>query len=146
MNETRPEIQLLDDRRAVAAVRVAAAAMMFIHGCYRVYDGGPPGFGGFLESKGFPFGVAIAWTLTILEIVCGSLLMAGRFVSPLCAWFAFQLVMGILLVHGREGWFVVGGGRNGMEYSVLLISSFVIVGANGLRRRAPAEAAQNVRE
>lgn len=146
MNETRPEIPLLDDLRAVAAVRVAAAAMMFIHGCYRVYDGGPPGFGGFLESKGFPFGVAIAWTLTILEIVLGALLMAGRFVSPICAWFAFQLVMGILLVHGKEGWFVVGGGRNGMEYSVLLISSFLIVGANGLRRRAPAEASQNVRE
>lgn len=135
MDDTRPEIQLLDDRRAVAAVRVAAAAMMFIHGCYRVYDGGPPGFGGFLESKGFPFGVAIAWTLTILEIVLGMLLMAGRFVSPICAWFTFQLVMGILLVHGKEGWFVVGGGRNGMEYSVLLISSFVIVGANAMRKR-----------
>lgn len=32
---------------------------------------------------------------------------------------------GILLVHAREGWFVVGGGRNGMEYSVLLISSLI---------------------
>ena len=73
--------------------------------------------------------------LTAAWIVLGALLMAGRFVSPICAWFAFQLVMGILLVHGKEGWFVVGGGRNGMEYSVLLISSFLIVGANALRKR-----------
>lgn len=29
--------------------------------------------------------------------------------------------MGIVLVHAPEGWFVVGLGRNGMEYSVLLI-------------------------
>ena len=30
--------------------------------------------------------------------------------------------MGIVLVHAPSGWFVVGGGRNGMEYSVLLIA------------------------
>ena len=27
----------------------------------------------------------------------------------------------MILVHLPAGWFVVGGGRNGMEYSVLLI-------------------------
>ena len=34
--------------------------------------------------------------------------------------------MGIILVHLREGWFVVGGGRNGVEYSVLLVSIFLV--------------------
>jgi putative oxidoreductase len=29
--------------------------------------------------------------------------------------------MGIILIHFREGWFVVGGGRNGMEFNLLLI-------------------------
>ena len=29
--------------------------------------------------------------------------------------------MGIVLVHFKEGWFVVGGGRNGWEYNFLLI-------------------------
>ena len=42
--------------------------------------------------------------------------------------------MGILLVHAPEGWFVVGAGRNGMEYSVLLIASLALV---ALRIRAP---------
>jgi putative oxidoreductase len=40
-------------------------------------------------------------------------------------YFAVQLAMGILLVHRPEGWFVVGRGRNGMEYSVLLIAVFL---------------------
>ncbi len=31
------------------------------------------------------------------------------------------------IVHGREGWFVVGAGRNGMEYSVLLITVLAAV-------------------
>ena len=31
--------------------------------------------------------------------------------------------MGIVLVHGPEGWFVVGMGRNGVEFSVLLLAA-----------------------
>jgi uncharacterized membrane protein YphA (DoxX/SURF4 family) len=32
-----------------------------------------------------------------------------------------ELAAGIALVHWPAGWFVVGAGRNGMEYSILLI-------------------------
>ncbi|WP_428660410.1 DUF4172 domain-containing protein [Runella sp.] len=47
----------------------------------------------------------------------------------------FILVMGIVMIHFKEGWFVVGGGRNGVEFNFLLI---VVVLAlwfpNGLRK------------
>jgi putative oxidoreductase len=29
----------------------------------------------------------------------------------------FVLIMGIILVHLEEGWYVVGGGRNGVEFN-----------------------------
>lgn len=48
-------------------------------------------------------------------------LALGYAVRPLALCFAAELMMGIVLVHAREGWFVVGGGRNGVEYSVALI-------------------------
>ena len=51
----------------------------------------------------------------------------GFFVTPLCSWFAVQLAVDIALVHFPEGWFVVGAGRNGMEYSVLLIIACVVI-------------------
>lgn len=35
--------------------------------------------------------------------------------------------MGIVLVHYQEGWFVVGGGRNGMEYNFLLICVLISI-------------------
>jgi putative oxidoreductase len=35
------------------------------------------------------------------------------------------LIAGIVMVHYPEGWFVVGGGRNGMEYNFLLIAVIV---------------------
>ncbi|WP_295793028.1 hypothetical protein [Mucilaginibacter sp.] len=37
------------------------------------------------------------------------------------------LVVGIFLDHMHDGWFVVGGGRNGMEYSVVLIACLFAV-------------------
>ncbi|NOT35288.1 MAG: hypothetical protein HOP12_14180 [Candidatus Eisenbacteria bacterium] len=40
-----------------------------------------------------------------------------------------------LTVHAKAGWFVVGAGRNGAEYSVLLIVALLCVGAQAARPR-----------
>ncbi len=98
---------------------------MLVHGAARAATGNVDEFGGWLDSLGFPLGVAIAWTITTVEIAGGLTLAAGRLVRPLALYFAAQLTAGILLVHGPEGWFVVGLGRNGMEYSVLLVAVFL---------------------
>ena len=126
----------------ITIVRLAAAGMMIIHGVYRVFAGAVPPFGEFLGSQGFPAGTAIAWLLTLVEIAGGALLAAGRFVRPLCVWFSLELLAGIALVHFREGWFVVGGGRNGFEYSVLLIVCFVAVALDAARTRSSETRAQ----
>ena len=124
--------------RGMTIVRVAAAAMMIIHGTYRVFDGGVGGFGQYLGSQGLPAGVALAWLMTVVEIAGGILLVAGKFVRPLCAWFILELLAGIVMVHFREGWFVVGGGRNGFEYSTLLIVCFAAVAFDAGRSSEPA--------
>lgn len=114
-------------RIAFFGFRIVVSLLLIIHGIVRWYAGGVDDFGGFLNSQGFGFGLAIAWVLTITEIL-GGLLMA---VGVLSLWFAFffiaELVAGLLLVHGKEGWFVVGYGRNGSEYSVLLIASLLLI-------------------
>ena len=125
--------------RAITIVRVAAASTMIIHGSYRLLDGGVVPFGGFLSANHVPAGVAVAWLLTAVEIAGGLLLAAGRFVRPLCAWFALELLAGIVLVHFREGWFVVGGGRNGFEYSTLLIVCLFAVAYDASPRREAAQ-------
>jgi len=71
--------------------------------------------------------VVLAWFLTVMELVGGALLLAGRWMRELGIYFAAQLSMGIVLVHASEGWFVVGAGRNGVEYSVLLIVGLLAV-------------------
>ena len=111
---------------ALRVLRIVVAILLFIHGAYRVISGGVAGFGEFLSAAHFPVGPAIAWGITIGEIVGTVALAAGVFVRPLALYYAAELTMGIVLVHGREGWFVVGGGRNGAEYSVLLIAVLLV--------------------
>ena len=115
---------------------MVAALLMLIHGLARLVAGGVEPFGSWLGSIGFPFGPAIAWLITVVEIVATPALAAGILVRPISLYFAAQLLMGILLVHRHDGWFVVGLGRNGMEYSVLLIAVFLAVAWSAETRRS----------
>ena len=107
--------------RPVILLRVAVAMLLGIHGFYRLASGGVAGFGGYLAAVGVPLGLQVAWAISLFEVTACFFLAAGRLVRFVVPGFALILLGGILLVHGREGWFVVGGGRNGVEYSVLLL-------------------------
>lgn len=119
---------------ALAAVRVAAAATMVIHGVTRLSLGTVSDFDGWLASFGFPS--YTAWGITFFEILGGLILIWGKkWVPALCTIFSIQLIMGIVLVHAREGWFVVGAGRNGMEYNVLMIICFASTAVANWKRK-----------
>lgn len=60
------------------------------------------------------------------EILGGLTLASGRLVRALCVVFAFEHVMGIILVHAPRGWFSVGHKSGGAEYSVLLLLCFLL--------------------
>ena len=122
--------------KPIVVLRVGVATLMFIHGSFRAATGGVPLFGEWLTSIGFPAGTAWAAAVTTIEIVGSLLLASGRFVVPIAAYLIFQLTLGIILVHARDGWFVVGGGRNGAEYSVLLILCLTVIALDARRQKA----------
>lgn len=113
----------MSNKISLALIRFAAAGNMLIHGITRIYNNGVTPFDAFLASLGFP--PYTAWAITLFEIGAALALMLNKWVIPISILFILQLLMGIVLVHGREGWFVVGAGRNGVEYSVLLIICFI---------------------
>jgi putative oxidoreductase len=121
----------------LTALRCALALLIAIHGWARLVAGGVVPFGGFLDGAGFPLGLAIAAAITAFEILGTPLLAWGRLVLPLTLGYAFIYAMGIVLVHAQAGWFVVGLGRNGAEYSVLLIIALLVVGLQAWPRKAP---------
>jgi len=99
------------------------AIILFIHGIGGMFNDGVNDFGNFfLNPMGFaPFGVYLAWFLKISHLVCAACLLMNKFIKWPAIITIFMLIMGIVLVHFKEGWFVVGGGRNGWEYNFLLI-------------------------
>jgi len=108
--------------QGLTAVRITLAILLFIHGATRLRLGTVDGFGEFLAGNGIPFGAGVAWFVTVFELVATPLLAMGRWVSPIAWVFAIIYACGIWLVHWSQGWFVVGAGSGGMEYSVLIIA------------------------
>ncbi len=118
-------------------LRLTVAVVLFVHSIPGMLDGGVNAFGEFfLNQIGFaPLGVPIAWAVKVSHVVCAVLLLMNKYIKPAAYITIFILVMGIILVHFKEGWFVVGGGRNGVEYNVVLIAVLLTIAfPNGWKR------------
>lgn len=117
-----PNSQAHASRQGLLLVRCVLALLLFIHGAARVHAGGVVPFGEFLDTRGIPFGLGIAWFISLFELLATPILAGGRWVTPISLVFCVIYACGIWLVHAPEGWFVVGLGRNGVEYSVLILA------------------------
>jgi putative oxidoreductase len=118
-------------------LRVALAIILLTHSIPGMFDGGINAFGDlYLNQIGFsPLGVPIAWAIKLSHVVCAILLVLNKFIKPAAIITILVLIMGIVMVHFKEGWFVVGGGRNGVEYNFLLICVLLyIMFPNGFKR------------
>ncbi|MBF7091347.1 DoxX family protein [Flavobacterium sp. ALJ2] len=104
-------------------LRVAVAIILLTHSVLGIFDNGINDFGNlYLNQIGFaPFGIFLAWSIKLSHIVATILLLINKYINFAAIITILVLIMGIILVHFKEGWFVVGGGRNGMEYNFLLI-------------------------
>jgi len=130
---------MTDEQRlktAFLVLRVAIAGLLAAHGWARLLTGGVEPFAGWLESQGLPFGLVIAAAVTAFEILGTPLLAWGRWATWLCLGYCAVYATGLVMVHWPAGWFVVGLGRNGMEYSVLLIVCLGLLAWVNAPRRA----------
>ncbi len=110
-------------------LRFTLAVIFLIHGAGGMFNGGVNAFGNlYLNQVGFaPFGLYLAWAIKLSHLVLVGCLLLDRYIFyPALVTIAI-LVAGILMIHAREGWFVVGAGRNGMEFNVLLIVALLTV-------------------
>jgi putative oxidoreductase len=114
---------------ALSGIRIALAVLIFIHGAFRASHWDPyvTGFGEWLSSIGFPYGLYWAAAVTLYELIAPLFLLARRFVTLACLGHIVIVGLGMVLVHYPDGWFVVGAGRNGMEYSLLLLVGLIAV-------------------
>jgi len=120
-------------------LRIALAIILLFHSVPGMFNGGVQAFGElYLNQVGFaPMGVPLAWVIKLSHVVCAILLVLNKYIKPASVVTIVILIMGIVMVHYKEGWFVVGGGRNGVEFNFLMICVFVfLMFPNGWRRRS----------
>lgn len=113
----------------IALLRYVTAFILLMHSVPGIFTGGVHDFGTlYLDPLGFaPFGLVIAWLIKLSHIVCAGTLITNRYMKwPVYVTISI-LVVGIFMVHLPNGWFVVGGGRNGVEFNVLLIVVLVSI-------------------
>ena len=118
-------------------LRLAVAVILLLHSVPGIFNNGINEFGKFyLNEVGFaPLGVPIAWAIKLSHIVCAICLLLNSYTKPASILTILILVMGIIMVHFKEGWYVVGAGRNGVEFNFLLIFVLLtILFPNGFKK------------
>jgi putative oxidoreductase len=110
-------------------LRFAVAIILLMHSIPGMFDNGINNFGElYLNQIGFaPLGVPIAWAIKLSHVAAAFCLLFEKYVKWASIITIFILVMGIVMVHFKEGWYVVGGGRNGVEFNFLLIFSLLAI-------------------
>jgi len=107
-------------------LRITLAAVFFVHGIPSIFTGAVNNFGNHLNTAGFALiGLPLAWAIKLSHVACAILLILNRYIRLAAIVTIPILVAGIIMIHAAQGWFVVGEGRNGMEFNVLLISVLV---------------------
>ncbi|MFZ1369484.1 MAG: DoxX family membrane protein, partial [Ferruginibacter sp.] len=110
-------------------LRIATAGILLMHSIPGMFNNGINDFGNFyLDEIGFsPVGVPLAWAIKLSHVLCALCLLFNKFTKPAAILTILILIAGIILVHFKEGWFVVGAGRNGIEFNFLLIVVLITI-------------------
>lgn len=117
-------------------LRATVAIILLMHSIPGMFDGGIRAFGTqYLDTVGFaPAGLVLAWAIKLCHVVSALLLLFGRYLMLASLSTIAILLAGIFMIHLQEGWYVVGGGRNGVEFNVLLIATLLYIVATGRKK------------
>jgi putative oxidoreductase len=108
-------------------LRSALSVILLMHSVVSIFSGDVNNFGHlYLDTIGFsPFGLYLAWAVKLIHLFSVFLIWSDRYVKLVSICNIVILLFGIYFVHWRNGWYVVGGGTNGIEFNVLLICCFL---------------------
>lgn len=108
-------------------LRCGLSVILLMHSVISIFSGDVSNFGRlFLDTIGFsPFGLYLAWVVKLVHLISVPLIWVDACIKPVAISNILIFIFGIYYVHWEHGWFVVGGGTNGIEFNVLLICCFL---------------------
>ncbi len=118
-------------------LRLAVGGIMFVHGSQKLlgwFDGpGIAGFVGWMASMHVP--AVAAWLAIIAEFLGGLGLILGIFPRLAALAIAFDMLVAILMVHWKTGFFMnwgsVANRGEGWEYAFLIGAAALALAATG---------------
>lgn len=117
---------------AVLGLRAGLGAVLIAHGYHKVFRGGRlAGTAAWFESLGMAPGALHARLAAATEIGAGLALAAGFLTAPAAAAFVALMLVAIVTVHRRNGFFVMD---SGWEYNFLIALAATAVAALGAGR------------
>ncbi len=105
---------------ALLILRIVAGLTLAAHGLNKIFGGGKiPGTAGWFESIGFRHGTLQAWFAACTETGAGFLLAVGLLTSLASAGFVGVMLVAIVTVHWKNGFFIL---KEGIEYTLILVA------------------------
>ena len=116
----------------LAILRIVLGVIFVAHGWPKV--GSMDSTTAMLGSVGIPLPMLAAWAVTILELGGGLLLLAGFLVTPVALLLTVHMLLGIIMVHAANGFYVIDLGTGGVEFNLILAAAamMLVFGGPGL--------------
>ena len=108
-------------------LRIAVGVVFLMHGGQKLFVLGLHGVAGMLGGMGLPLPMVSATVLTLVEFLGGLALILGIFTRYAALLIAFAMLVAILLVHLKGGFFL----PRGFEYPLVLLAANLTLALSG---------------
>lgn len=111
----------------IAVLRIVVGIVFLVHGYQKVFKFGFHGVAGMFGHMGIPAPAVAAVVVMIVEFVGGILLVTGLATRLPAALLAIDMLVAILAVHAKNGFFNPGG----VEFPLTLLAGCICLALSG---------------
>jgi putative oxidoreductase len=111
----------------IAALRIVVGIVFLAHGYQKVFKFGFHGVEGMFGHMGIPLPAVAAIVVMLVEFVGGILLVTGLATRLPAALLAIDMLVAVLLVHAKNGFFNPGG----VEFPLTLLVACICLALSG---------------